>query len=285
MRFFFGSAARMVSLMAALAVWFTVSVTASLPAGVDVALASPAKSCTSGGTTAPFLSSGGGRSPRVSGSVLVVTRDLFTTLSTPGAIAPRTTRPRVGLGKAWLAFCVQGGRVAGGAALVTTRAGGISVVATGARQLALTQTTGRWVRKVRRIALTARPQLVQVVLDRTHQGASLLVNGRQTASVRATIRASTVVTIGSANHPVRRATVTVPSVADPSSTNAAPLRTPAPASPSSAPGSATTGTGATAARDGNHDNAVLGHHHDHHDGERYPDGHRADLPGRTANHR
>ncbi len=148
------------------------------------------------------------------------------------------------MGEAWLTFCVEGGHVARGAVLLTSRAGGVSVVATGARQLALTQTIGRQVRTVGRVALPVWPQLVQVVLDRTHQGASLRVNGRQRGRVRATIPATTVVVIGSAAHPVGSAVIAVPSVSDPSSTNPMPLSTPAATStsPSSTAGSATTAT-------------------------------------------
>jgi hypothetical protein len=229
MRFFSLPAVRVVTFLTALSVSLSVALTASLPVGVEVALAASTKSesCTSGRTTAPFLISAGARSPKVSGSILVVTRGHATTISTPGATAPRTSRPSVEMGEAWLAFCVQGGRVTPGASLVATRAGGLSIVATAARRLALTQTTGGRTRTVATVALAAHSQLVVVVLDRLHQQASVLVNGGRRASVRATIPATTVVVIGSAAHPAGSGVIAVPAASAPSSTNAGPQSTPA----------------------------------------------------------
>ncbi|MFZ1997120.1 MAG: hypothetical protein WAU75_23600 [Solirubrobacteraceae bacterium] len=235
-------------------VTLTIALGMALLFGTQAALAAPAKTCTVGHATAPFLSSDGSRAPRVSGSVLVVTRTSATTIGTPGTGAPHTARPSVGVGQAWLEFCIRAGRVAHGAWLLTTRPAGLSVVATGARALALRQTISGHPRTLGSVALTSRPQMIQIVLDRPHQRASVMVGGGRRASVPATIPATTVISIGSPTHPVSSGVVAVASDPAPSSTNPVPLGTPVTTPASMAPptteGTTTTAnvpTGATTA--------------------------------------
>ena len=224
----------------------TFALGATLSIGASSALAASGKSCSVGHATAPFLSSAGGRAAHVTGSVVVVTGRGTTSIHTPGVAAGRSAQPGVSPGQALVAFCVQSGHVAPGASLLAIKPAGVSVVATTARSVALTRTVGGHPRTQGRIALGGGPKLIQVLLDRSHQQASLLLNGGRRATVAADIPATTTISIGSGAHSSGSGMVAVPAAPGPSSTNAAPVSNPAaPTTPTRATPTPTVSAGVT----------------------------------------
>jgi hypothetical protein len=203
----------------------TLALSGTLLAGSQAALAAPRTSCTVDHRTAPFLASTG-PAARVTGSVAVVTGRGTTRIDTPGVTAGRSAQPRVSAGQALVAFCVRSGSVTSGASLLTVTPGGLSVLATTPRSLTMAGAGSR-VRPTGPIALSPGPQLVQVLLDRSHQRASLLLDGSRRAIVTTTIAATTTISIGSPGHPSAAGTVVISLAGTPPSKTAAPIRPPA----------------------------------------------------------
>jgi hypothetical protein len=184
--------------------------------------------------------------------VVVLTRASTATINTSGGGGVRAVHNRVQAGQALLRFCVQSGRVARGTSLLTMQPSGVSVVVTARGALVLTHVTAGRVRTTPGAAVSGRAQLVEVLLDRQRQQASLLVDGGRRGSLPATISATTEISIGSASRPWGSGVVAVPTADGPSSTNSAPSTRPAgqPATPTSplgpAPTAAPAGTAAGA---------------------------------------
>jgi hypothetical protein len=210
---------------------------ATLAVGSHSALATSGGSCRTGHGGLPFLASADNHGPRLNGSVVILTRDTTATVTTSGVGRARAAHNGVKAEQALLRFCVQPGRVARGTSLLTMQPSGISVVVTAGQALALSRATAGGVRTAHGAPLRGRAQLVEVVLDRQRQEASLLVNGGRRASLPATIPATTEISIGSASRSWGRGVVAVPLAAGPSSTNSAPSTKPAgaPAAPPSTP--------------------------------------------------
>ena len=168
---------------------------ATLGAASQAALAASVTSCHTGRGGLPFLTATGHGSG-LSGSVLVLTPTTSATIATSAAAgsagtSARAARTGVTPGEALLRFCVQSGHLAPGSTLLTMRPSEVSVVATARQALALSHTVAGRRRTTGSAELRGRPQLVEVVLDRRRQQASLLVNGGRRASLQATITART----------------------------------------------------------------------------------------------
>ncbi|HEY1713189.1 MAG TPA: hypothetical protein VGG07_09815 [Solirubrobacteraceae bacterium] len=208
------------------------------------ALAASAASCRTGPGGLPFLLTAGGHGARVSGSVLALTPGTTVTIASSGGGGARAASNGVHPGQALLRFCVQPARLARGSTLLTMAPSGVSVVVTHGRALALSHAAGGHVRVTGAAALRGRAQLVEVVLDRRRQRASLLVDGGRRASLPATIPATTRISIGTAGRPSGSGVVAVPAGAVPSATTTAP--TTSPAAPAGAPTTVPSGTGSAA---------------------------------------
>ena len=220
------------------AVTLTGIVCATLAVASQAALAASEASCHTGRGGLPFLAAGGHGS-RLSGSVLVLTPATSASIATSGAASSagggtRAARTGVTAGQALLRFCVQAGHVAPGSTLLTMRPSGVSLVVTARRALAFSHTVAGRGRTTGSAALGGRAQLVEVVLDRRRQQASLLVDGGRRASLPASIPATTRISIGSASRPWGSGVVAVPAGTGPS-TDARPIGRPAPAPPTWAP--------------------------------------------------
>jgi hypothetical protein len=203
-------------------VTLTLALVAALLVGSSTAMADSGRSCSVGHATAPFLSTTGGRTPHVTGSVIVVTSRGTTSIRTRGVAEGRASQPRVGLGQALLAFCVQPGHVAAGTSLVTVKPAGLSVLATTVRSLGLARTVGGRMHPEVHIALSRPPQLVQILLDRSRQQASLRLNGARKVTVAAHVPAVSTIGIGRAGHLSGSGVASVPAAPGPSSTSSGP---------------------------------------------------------------
>ncbi len=217
---------------------------AALTTGSPQALAASAASCRTGHGGPPFLVTAGGRGARVTGSVLALTPGTTVTIATSGDGGTRAAHTGVRAGQALLRFCVQPAHLARGSTLLTVAPSGVSVVVTPGRALGLSHAAGGHARVTVAAALHGRAQLVEVLLDRRRQRASLLVDGGRRASLPATIPATTRISIGTASRPSGSGVVAVPAGAVPSATTTAPATSPA--APAGAPTTVPAGAGSAA---------------------------------------
>ena len=215
---------------------------AAVTTGSPQALAASAASCRTGHGGLPFLVTAGGRGARVSGSVLARTPGTTVTIATSGG-GTRAAHTGVRAGQALLRFCVQSAHLVRGSTLLTVAPSGVSVVVTPGRALALSHAAGGHARVAGAAALRGRAQLVEVLLDRRRQRASLLVDGGRRAWLPATIPATTRISIGAASRPSGSGVVAVPALTtSPAPPHATPSTTSTPTTTAAPPSSTETAT-------------------------------------------